>query len=113
MTDDLISRQAAIDALLHNQEGYFKNFPDVPMAKYAVAIIDNDAQTIAQLPSAQTERKQGKWIYYPKANGSVTSTAVHIYPVCSECGCEHPVASYCPNCGAVMGERREDVEETD
>ena len=55
-------------------------------------------------PSAQQERKKGKWIYYPKASGSVKSTALHLYPVCSECGCEHPVANYCPNCGARMTE---------
>ena len=53
--DDLISRQAAIDALLHNQEVYSNNFGDDAIDKYTVAIIDNDAQTIAQLPSAQTE----------------------------------------------------------
>ena len=53
-------------------------------------------------PSAQQERKKGKWIYYPKASGSVKSTALHLYPVCSEGGCEHPVANYCPNCGAKM-----------
>lgn len=49
-------------------------------------------------------RKKGKWIYYPKASGSVTSTAVHLYPACSECGCEHPIANFCPNCGAKMEE---------
>ena len=48
------------------------------------------------------ERKVGEWIYYPKASGSTTSSAVHLYPVCSECGCEHPVANFCPNCGARM-----------
>lgn len=50
----------------------------------------------------QPERKKGKWIYYPKASGSVESTAVHLYPVCSECGHEHPIANFCPNCGAKM-----------
>ena len=59
--DDCISRQAAIDAILHNQELYSHNFGDDPIDKYTIAIIDNDAQTIAQLPSAQPERK-GKWI---------------------------------------------------
>ena len=54
--DDLISRQAAIDALLHNQEVYSNNFGNDPIDKYTIAIIDNDAQTIAQLPSAQPER---------------------------------------------------------
>lgn len=47
------------------------------------------------------DRKVGKWIFL-KADGSVTSTAVHLYPVCSECGFEHPIAKYCPNCGAEM-----------
>lgn len=51
--DDLISRQTAIDAILHNQEVYSNNFGDDPIDKYTIAIIDNDAQTIAQLPSAQ------------------------------------------------------------
>jgi hypothetical protein len=51
--DDLISRQSAIDALLHNQEVYSNNFGDDAIDKYTVAIIDNDAQTIAQLPSAR------------------------------------------------------------
>ena len=51
--DDLISRQAAIDAILHNQEVYSNNFGDDPIDKYTIAIIDNDAQTIAQFPSAQ------------------------------------------------------------
>ena len=52
---DLISRQAAIDAILHNQEVYSNNFGDDPIDKYTVAIIDNDAQTIAQLPPVQPE----------------------------------------------------------
>jgi hypothetical protein len=52
---DLISRQAAIDAILHNQEVYSNNFGNDPIDKYTIAIIDNDAQTIAQLPSAQPE----------------------------------------------------------
>lgn len=59
---------------------------------------------IADAPTIEPERKTGKWIYFPKASSSVTSTAVHLYPVCSECGCEHPIANYCPNCGARMEE---------
>ncbi len=52
---DLISRQTAIDAILHNQEVYSNNFGDDPIDKYTIAIIDNDAQTIAQLPPTQPE----------------------------------------------------------
>lgn len=57
--DDTISRQAAIEAILHNQEVYSNNFGDDPIDRYTIAIIDNDAQTIAQLPSAQPEPR---WI---------------------------------------------------
>ena len=50
---DLIDRQAAIDAILHNQEVYSNNFGDDPIDKYTVAIIANDVESIVQLPSAQ------------------------------------------------------------
>lgn len=51
--DDLISRQAAVEAILHNQS-VFEQFRDEdPVDRFAIAVIDNDAQTIAQLPSAQ------------------------------------------------------------
>lgn len=53
---DLISRRMAIEAILHNKEVYSNNFGDDPIDKYTIAIIDNDAQTIAQLPSAQPAR---------------------------------------------------------
>ena len=116
---DLISRQTAIDALLHNQEVYSNNFGDDAIDKYTVAIIDNDAQTIAQLPSAQPERKRGEWIKMSDADG--------IYFACSICGenlsrIQHfdrqfdlfpklesiDKTNYCPNCGADMrGEANE------
>lgn len=57
--NDLISRQAAIDAIMHNQEVYSNNFGNDPIDRYTIAIIDNDAQTIAQVPSAQPEQR---WI---------------------------------------------------
>lgn len=54
--DDLISRQMAMDALLHNEDVYSNHFGDDPIDKYTVAIIDNDVQTVTQLPSAQPEQ---------------------------------------------------------
>ena len=90
--DDLISRQAAIDAILHNQKVYSNNFGDDPIDKYTIAIIDNDAQTIAQLSSAQPMRKKGKWLKDDRKW------------MCSECGelvidDDH---NFCPNCGTDM-----------
>lgn len=91
--DDLISRQAAIDAIIailgdktarHN--GWIDPY-------YAV-------QRIKGLPSADVpDRKVGEWI------------GIDDYPYesweCDQCGCvyeEMPswVPNYCPNCGAQM-----------
>ena len=90
---DMISRQDAIDAILKNQEVYSNNFGNDPIDRYTIAIIDNDVQTIAQLPSAQ--RKAGKWeVLYPN----------HKYKYhCSECGANHSAMyDFCPSCGADM-----------
>ena len=92
--NDLISRQAAIDALadMHcksDEDGY-------------VWIIRSDAWArIDALPSVTPKQKRGKWI-----NG-----------YCSECGKHAPFwamastyykSSFCPNCGADMrGEQDE------
>ena len=53
--DDLISRQAAIDALKHNQDVYSHNFHDDPIDKYTVAIIAADIDSLINLPSAQPQ----------------------------------------------------------
>lgn len=98
--NDYISRQAAIDEILHNQEVYSNNFGDDPIDKYTIAIIDNDAQTIAQLPSA--DRPQGEWIAKTEKYLS--------YWACSECEAwalldyneQMCLSNFCPNCGARM-----------
>ena len=61
------------------------------------------------MPSAQPERKKGRWIPqdHNKVNG-MTSTAVYYYPKCSVCGHCANYTNFCPNCGADMrGERNE------
>lgn len=79
---DLISRQAAIDAVIKRD---------------ANCGIDS-AEVLKLLPSAETERKCGKWIKH--------ETPQNVFSIeCSECGCwflhEHLVRnSFCPNCGA-------------
>lgn len=107
---DLIDRQAAINALLHNQELYSNGFGNDPIDRYTIAIIDNDVQTIAQLSSAQ---RKGKWVY-EKINSYTSRT------YCSECGNPAPFicvsgdyygrnmhgetkkTKFCPNCGLSM-----------
>lgn len=104
--DDLIRRQAAIDALadMHcksDEDGY-------------VWIIRSDAWArIDALPSAQPERKKGKWIYGEDEYGI---DGYH----CDKCGFFVPwdythkfidfIKDYhfCQNCGADMGPTERD-----
>lgn len=114
--DEHISRQAAIDALdqifdrceeieAHLPEGDpdrigYKMFPDyITVWKY-----------LHQLPSAQPERKKGKWVGY-NADDPVWQRDDGT-PVLLECSaCQAFVINngaanwnYCPNCGAKMEE---------
>ena len=98
MNDDLISRQAAIEAI-------DAVFPVDPKSEYAQGIACGAALAktyVEQLPSVQLERNKGKWI--------VDVLADNIYR-CSECGVDAPVepiggteykSNYCPHCGARM-----------
>ena len=84
--DELISRQAAIDAMFAGMPGLM--FNDV-------------LRILRTLPTAQPERKTGRWILKP-----------YIYGVayCSECDYAQYInnTNYCPNCGADMrGEQDE------
>lgn len=94
---DLIERQAAIDALGEEPEVWSGN------DEYEQGLNNQwhyDVNALKDLPSAQPERKVGKWI-----NGA-----------CSQCGSHAPYwamastyygSDFCPNCGADMrGERR-------
>jgi len=73
MMNDLISRQAAIDAVS-------KALDRQTLLYGFVRKIVLDA--IKNLPSAQPERKNGKWIEKEDPYGFFNSI-----PVCSECGC--------------------------
>ena len=108
--NDIISRQAAVDALRAMQT--YKLFAGGDM----LLIDQAGAQTeLMLLPSAQTMRKNGKWLPYKYAKPG------HEYKfhVCSVCGCcdeyvsdvprpngtigrLESVRNFCPNCGADM-----------
>ena len=111
---DLISRQAAIDAIYKCTDIYVNNLP--------VMIDKADAyKALADLPSAQPERKRGKWIPVTK----VYKSSMKMYPFpevyfewtdaaehdeiegvkCSECDAVYDFTeaqNFCPNCGAQM-----------
>ena len=95
--NDLISREAAIDAV----RTYYDD-------EYALA--DSIEELIEKLPSAQPERKKGKWIEEDDGWDGV-------YWRCSECDGAFCLVdgtpkeneyNFCPNCGADM--RGEDDE---
>jgi len=89
--DDLISRQAAIDAT------WFE-----PSYTDPLNVLTEVRDRLKALPSAQPERKKGKWIEaYDPFN--------RISGRCSVCGWEAHLyeddvvgMNYCPNCGADM-----------
>ena len=93
--NDLISRQAAIDAT------WFE-----PSYTDPLNVLTEVRDRLKALPSAQPERKKGWWIPqdHNHTHGNV-STCVYFSPVCSECGHTGDFnMDFCPNCGAKMEE---------
>ena len=93
---DLISRQAAIDALENQKDKNAKG----DIGGFYNTIIQHDIDAIAELPSVQPERKKGKWILSKRAGF-----------ICSECRSGYrdqptlmgkPMFVFCPLCGCEM-----------
>ena len=106
--DDLISRQAAIDAIVNRETTTTKGTEYLDgYAKCQHDILD----IINQLPSAQPERKKGKWVEVAVTDGydkDGIKTWISVMQ-CDQCGfivnaVEGHMAqyNYCPNCGADM-----------
>ena len=97
--DDLISRQAAVDAVNDITKWYYKTYHE--KRPTTIAVID----VLKQLPPAQPERKTGAFIG-TEYDGFSDGNPVYYEWECSECGCvfedEEPTYNYCPNCGAEM-----------
>lgn len=100
--DDLISRQAAIDALKEYRAFYCDNTPDTfsklsYVEKSRVDELDMAIATLCNLPSVQSERPKGTW-----------KTERHYFfhvdlPICSYCLQFSPFKyDFCPQCGADM-----------
>ena len=104
-TNDYISRQAAIDAVYKCADIFAGDMP--------VMVVKADAyEALAQLPSAQPERKRGKWNFIGDNMFECTSCGV-VYTTRQLNGLRNydtdPYApKFCPNCGADMrGEQNE------
>lgn len=81
MVDDLISRQDAIDAI--------KAIPDLSIYAYCSFL-----EMLTKLPSAQPERKKGKWTLNKDGNWACPFCEFDPYHD------EMNGMNYCPNCGA-------------
>ena len=106
--DDLISRQAAIDVVY----AYMNDCGLIDRNWHANGIV----RDIEKLPSAQPERKKGKWVWLSSTYDRVPC---EMRFMCSEChhetivhtnGTSEPWENYCPNCGADMRKETEDAE---
>ena len=100
---DTISRQAAIDAMrkLPKWNVMREDYKNVGFS------YDDVMFTLEKLPSAQPERKKGKWIWWYEEKFTEYTTEYTPHCKCSECGreCAPSVATYsnfCRNCGADM-----------
>lgn len=126
MSDDLISRQAAIDVAMQycpDDDGscskagvdireMLDELESLPPAQSEWKVgkwirVSEVRESIKELPSAQPERKKGKWVK-EKCRGLMYK--------CSACGnyldfngvnAGRGNANFCPNCGAVMDERED------
>lgn len=91
---DLISRQAAIDAVSKG-------------CQELRGVFSRCEENILALPSAQPERKTGRWIQTEELwTDMYTAKEQGIYE-CSRCGEKvigKPDWRFCPNCGAEMRE---------
>lgn len=93
MSDDLIRRKDVLDVFEQHW-----HLIDIMVA-------------IKALPSAQPERKKGKWVLHPE----VKNIYGGIYIECSECHTKYVVQhiedeKYCRNCGANMKGEANDPE---
>ena len=91
---DLISRHAAIDCVNHVRFG---------MEKMA---FDIATTALLELPSAQPERKKGRWILYENQRQEDVDNDNYLY-ICSECGksdlhAKTQKVPFCWNCGSRM-----------
>ena len=90
--DDLISRQAAIDAAALSAAEWD--------GMYVQDINGRIRKALEQLPPAQPERKKGKWVKLPGMN-EYCSACNQFFPLSYFQGRPFEI-NYCPHCGAMM-----------
>ena len=109
MSEDLISRQAAIDAILIKYTEYER----LKMLHFTPNIIKQEcADLLTDLPSVTPKQRTGHWIEHPEIETSAPEYIM--FYECSECGdkqcfCKSNIhrKHFCNNCGAKMVDPQE------
>lgn len=92
MSDDLISRQAAIEKLRDAENHAFNSYYKGLLKAHHI---------IADLPSIQTEQKEGRWVYMKDCENWFCSNCKDIFMLLEGTPKDNDY-NYCPNCGAFM-----------
>ena len=108
MTDDLITRQAALDALGEEPLVWHEDDAGEVAERNQWR---RDVAAIKALPSAQPQRIKGRWI----DDGLYSDNFPHHAWHCSECEesvleIDEPWFKFCPSCGADMRKDGDDHE---
>ena len=101
---DMISRQGAIEAFIKDWEGCISEYD-------AREILNNDIRVLTELPSAEQQRKKGKWVdkkYRWIDSISMWWSDSYECSVCRDAGIKY--WNFCPNCGAEMVKEAEEDE---
>lgn len=118
--DDLISRQAAIEAPekfikdcnpehFVGHQKFIEFMDDAEIGSFGNWQFANGFNmgltaaevAIEKLPSAQPERKRGRWVYYPEINALSCS-------ICRRYVYNYEPYKFCPNCGSYNGGENEE-----
>ena len=101
MSDDLISRQASIDALkkiVFTHLFECGEYIGEDTREYSIMNAEKALDVIENLPSAEPDRKKGNWIVKEEDWRKQLE-----FDECSECGfVTTKQYNFCPNCGADM-----------
>lgn len=104
---DLIDRQKAIDTLSFFKERLNHHLGETDFREeqraWGLSLIQYCMDFIRQMPSAEPERKMGRWIRHPEQANIYGGKCIE----CSKCGEKYVVSNikyekYCRNCGAKM-----------
>lgn len=108
-SSNLIERQMAIDSLAIGKEFLLRVLDDMDIVgkdreKYSwgLGLVESCINDIKMLPSAQPERKKGKWIGNKRHQSCSVCGMTYCVPDGTDGELDMTFYNFCPNCGAEM-----------